>query len=48
MLLTTQKDAVKLKRIDELANFNCAYLPIKVKFFGGEDHFLHLIDQNFD
>ena len=48
MLLTTQKDAVKLKRIDELANFNCAYLPIKVKFFEGEDHFLHLIDQNFD
>ncbi len=45
-LLTTHKDAVKLKAFSELSDYMCAYIPIKVKFFGNEERFLQIMEKN--
>ena len=45
-LLTTHKDAVKLKKFESLKNHTCAYLPIRVKFFKEEEHFLQMVEES--
>lgn len=44
-LITTQKDAVKLKEFDSLTKFNCAYIPIEVQFLEEEEYFLQKVDE---
>ena len=45
-LITTEKDFVKLKQFEELRKFNCAYIPIKVKFSKDEERFLQMVDES--
>ncbi|MFY0688597.1 MAG: tetraacyldisaccharide 4'-kinase [Cyclobacteriaceae bacterium] len=45
-LITTEKDAVKLSRFDELRHFSAFYMPISMKFIEGEHDFLSLIDES--
>lgn len=45
MLLTTHKDAVKLRQFYQLQSHTCAYLPIEVKFLADEEHFLRLVNK---
>jgi tetraacyldisaccharide 4'-kinase len=44
-LITTQKDAVKLRGFDSLKKFNCAFIPIQVRFLEEEEHFLQMVDE---
>lgn len=46
MLLTTEKDAVKLMRIDALQSFSCAYIPINFKFHENEERFLNRLEES--
>lgn len=43
MMLTTHKDAVKLKYFEELNEVTWGYLPIEVKFISGEQKVLNLL-----
>ena len=43
-LLVTEKDMVKLKEFDQLAEYSCYYLPIRVKFLREEALFLSQLD----
>lgn len=45
-LITTQKDAVKLKKFDSLQKFNCAFIPIQVTFLKEEEHFLQMVEES--
>ncbi len=45
-LLTTHKDAVKLREFEQLGAYDCAYIPIQVNFLSGEERFLRMIDES--
>ncbi|NQW27598.1 MAG: tetraacyldisaccharide 4'-kinase [Flammeovirgaceae bacterium] len=46
MLVTTEKDFVKLRIFDNLLIHSCFYLPIQMKFLEGEAEFLRLVDNS--
>lgn len=46
MLITTEKDFVKLKEFKELTPFNCAYIPIKIDFLQDEERFLQMVKES--
>ncbi|MEM6831152.1 MAG: hypothetical protein AAF551_11615, partial [Bacteroidota bacterium] len=46
MLLTTHKDAVKLKTFSQLATVPCAFIPIKVTFLAEEERFLNMVEES--
>ncbi|MCP4457872.1 MAG: tetraacyldisaccharide 4'-kinase [Cytophagales bacterium] len=43
MLITTYKDAVKLKEFDELKNISWGYVPIEIEFVSGEEKVSELL-----
>ncbi|MEM9339655.1 MAG: tetraacyldisaccharide 4'-kinase [Bacteroidota bacterium] len=45
-LLTTHKDAVKLKTFSQLATVPCAFIPIKVTFLAEEERFLNMVEES--
>ena len=45
-LITTHKDAVKLREFEKLRKFNCAYIPIKVSFLKDEERFLQMVNKS--
>ncbi len=45
-LLTTHKDAVKLKMFPALENVSCAYIPINVSFLAEEERFLNMVEES--
>ena len=45
-LITTHKDAVKLRAFEELQSYACVFIPIKVDFLEGEERFLQLMHEN--
>lgn len=45
MLITTHKDAVKLKQFAELRAYTCGYVPVEVVFLEGEERFLQMVDK---
>lgn len=44
MLITTEKDAVKLREFDMLSEYPCFILPIEVYFLEKEDRFLEMLE----
>lgn len=47
-LITTEKDMVKLRSFEQLQDFSCFYIPIKVKFLKEETLFLSMIDSSLN
>lgn len=47
MLVTTEKDFVKLQNFKNLIEKSCFYLPIKIKFIGKQPAFLKLVEDTF-
>ena len=46
MLVTTEKDFIKLGHFKNLIVKSCFYLPIEIKFIKGQSTFLNLVDDN--
>ena len=46
MLVTTEKDAVKLKTFVNFTPYNCAYIPIKIQFLQDEERFLQMVEES--
>jgi tetraacyldisaccharide 4'-kinase len=44
MLVTTEKDFIKLGDFKNLRTKSCFYLPIEIKFIGDQSNFLKLVD----
>ncbi len=48
MLVTTEKDMVKLRQFRQLKPFSCNYLPIEMKFLKDESLFLQTLESYLD
>lgn len=46
MLVTTEKDFVKLKVFRELEAHTCSYIPINISFLKDEEHFLQMVEES--
>ncbi len=47
-LITTEKDAVKMRLFPELKDYSCYYLPIKIKFLKDESLFQSMIKDSIE
>ena len=47
MLVTTEKDFIKLLNFKNLIAKSCFYLPIEIKFISGQSAFLKLVEETF-
>lgn len=47
MLVTTEKDFIKLINFKNLIAKSCFYLPIEIKFISGQSAFLKLVEETF-